>query len=875
MPKEDFLMKVALAIRSALCALSLGFLASPAPAQPVSGAVYTLVCKTSGLALDNEGSTSAGNGMWQWTAQSSNTNQQWQINQLPNGYYYIVNLTSGMALDSANGFSNGTAVVQNPVIPHSIDQEWTITQLSNGSYAIVSAANGLALDNDGGTGNGNVTWQWAPDSTNTNQQWQLTQVKQLPIASGGIYTLSCKTGGLNLDNEGASTTGNNVWQWSAGLASTNQEWQINVLPSGRYSLTCLTSGMDLDNGGATGTGVSVKQSYPAAGSNTNQQWTITSAGGGYYTLVSQSSGLALDNSGSTSSGGTVWTWTPQSGNANQQWTINPVQIGANTPFISYEAEGGALAGQASVVALTSPPTTKFSSPQLEASGHAYVNLSHTGDSVTWTNNTGKTITAINVRYSIPDSSGGGGISSTLDLYVNGQLNQAIPVTSTQTWVYETSSSYNGMSQSPSAGNPHVFWDEAHVFFSGSGVAPGSTISLSKDGANAASYYNVDVVDLEAPPAALSQPANSLSIASYGAQANNSSFDNTSAIQNCINAAQSQGKSVWIPQGIYYVSSGSAITATHVTIQGAGPWYSTVFNKASNWSNGFLFLTYSASFSNLSIDASGPNATPGQFADLAYADSNGDGWTLNNVWARHLMLTWADGNNITAENCRVNNSWGDGMNFNNTNGTPCNNVLVENNFSRGNGDDGITLNSSNTSAPNMTNCIYVQNTSVAQWWANEFGIYGGVNAYVNNNLALDSVKLEGMMVGIFHVYSQQNATISGNVIIRGGSYGYGNQNPAIGLGTYGSASTISGDNANGNIIFGSMFQGFDIAAGSNLLCDGNQVYMTGTYNYLIESGATGSASLTCNFGSEWGSGYSGYIDQAPAGSFSVTTTNNNF
>ena len=867
-------MKVTMAFRFALCVLATVIVALPVKAQPVSGGVYTLVCKTGGLALDNEGSTNPGNGVWQWGLASGNTNQEWQINQLPNGYYYIVCLGSGMALDSANGFANGTNAIQNPVIPHSVDQEWTVTQLSNGAYTLVSAASGLALDNRGGTANGVAVGYWSPGSGNTNQEWQLTEVEQLPIASGGIYTLNCKTGGLDLDNGGSSNTGNGVDQWSAGLGNTNQEWQFNVLPSGRYSLYCLTSGMDLDNDGSTSNGVSVIQRYAAASTDTNQQWTVTSVGGGYYSLVCQDSGLALDNTGATSNGGTVWTWTPQSGNTNQEWAINPVQIGANTPFISYEAESGALGGAASVVALTSKPTTEFSSPQLEASGHAYVNLVNTGDSVTWTNNTPLTVTAVNIRYSIPDSSGGGGINSTLDLYVNGSLNQAVPVTSTQTWVYETSSSYNGMSQSPSAGNAHVFWDEAHVLL-GTSVAPGGTIMLKKDSSNGATYYNIDVVDLESPPAALSQPANSLSIASYGAEANNAGFDNTSAIQNCINAAASAGKIAWIPQGTYNVSSGSAISATHVTIEGAGPWYSTVFNTASNWSNGFLFLTYSASFSNLSIDASGPNATPGQFADLAYADTNGDGWSLNNVWARHEMLTWSDGSNVTISNCRVNNSWGDGMNINNTNGTVCNNVTLTNNFARGNGDDGITLNSSDTSAPNMTGITYVGNTSVASWWANEFGVYGGVNAVINNNLATDSVKLEGMMVGIFHAYTQQNATVSGNVIIRGGSYGYGDQDPAISVGQYGSSSTITGDIVNGNIMIDPMFQGFDIASGSSLTCDGNQVYATGTYNYLIESGATGSSLLSCDLGAEWGSGDSGYIDQAPSGSFSATTTNDTF
>ena len=197
--------------------------------------------------------------------------------------------------------------------------------------------------------------------------------------------------------------------------------------------------------------------------------------------------------------------------------------GASTPFISYEAESGKLGGGATIVALTSPPTTEFSSPQLEASGHAYVHLGGTGQSVTLTNNTGEAITALNIRYSIPDASGGGGIDSTMDLYVNGSFISAVPVNSHQTWRYESSTNYNGMSTNPASGSPHVFWDEVGLFVPG-GIPAGGSFTLQKDSANSASYYNIDVVDLEAPPTALTQPGNSLSIVTYGAESNNPSFD---------------------------------------------------------------------------------------------------------------------------------------------------------------------------------------------------------------------------------------------------------------------------------------------------------------------------------------------------------------
>src|ERR1700679_141843 len=61
--------------------------------------------------------------------------------------------------------------------------------------------------------------------------------------------------------------------------------------------------------------------------------------------------------------------------------------GAVTSFTGYEAESGLTGGGASVVSVTTAPTTPYSSPELEASGHAYVQLNTTGQYVQWTNNT--------------------------------------------------------------------------------------------------------------------------------------------------------------------------------------------------------------------------------------------------------------------------------------------------------------------------------------------------------------------------------------------------------------------------------------------------------------------------------------------------------
>ena len=201
-----------------------------------------------------------------------------------------------------------------------------------------------------------------------------------PLISGQTYTLTSKTSGLLLDNEASLGVGNPVWQWESSGGNTNQQWQINSLGNGYYGLIDQTSGMALDSGPSQDEGTPVIQSLVTSGT-TSQEWQIEYVGGGYYRLVSASSGKALDNSGSTVNGGPVRQWDIGAGNPNQMWRISPVQIGAATPFTSYEAENGSLGGQATVVSLTSPPETEFSSPELEASGHAFVHLSNTGDSV--------------------------------------------------------------------------------------------------------------------------------------------------------------------------------------------------------------------------------------------------------------------------------------------------------------------------------------------------------------------------------------------------------------------------------------------------------------------------------------------------------------
>ncbi|WP_224363899.1 right-handed parallel beta-helix repeat-containing protein [Hyalangium versicolor] len=538
-------------------------------------------------------------------------------------------------------------------------------------------------------------------------------------------------------------------------------------------------------------------------------------------------------------------------------------MGATTPFVSYEAEAGTVGGGAVAVSLSTPPVTQYSSPELEASGHAYVRLDGTGQFVQWVNTTGQNITAINVRACLPDAPNGGGITATLNLYVNGVFRQALTLNSKQTWLYEGNNNYQGNSQNPADGYPRVFFDDMHTFITGAPVSPGDTISLRKDAANTAAFYYVDVVDLEAPPAPLSQPANSLSITSCGAVANNSSVDNSSAIQNCINTAQSQGKSVWIPVGTFYVRTTGGLNATGVTIEGAGMWYSTIYrNMPLPNANplGAIFNLTSCTVRNFSLDSNAPSRAVVDGCGGAM-DTTGTNWLADSIWTQHTMSGfWASGTGGTIQNCRLTSIWADGFNLNNValNGTVGNYLTGRNNFVRGTGDDAIAINSVNYNGSQfytpMSHATLLNNTSIAPWGGKGIGIYGGSEHLVRDNYMSDTARYVGLGVMKFGVNGSDllSGTVTGNVVVRSGGNGFNQGQPALHIGNGGDGQgvgTVANVTVSGNTVIDSLYSGVGFSTSSNILFENNTVIHPGLDGVVISPpyypAPTGSATIRGN------------------------------
>ncbi len=493
-----------------------------------------------------------------------------------------------------------------------------------------------------------------------------------------------------------------------------------------------------------------------------------------------------------------------SGNAQQK-------VGATTPFTTIEGESGILGGGATVRKLQTIPANAVSSPELEASGRAFVQLTATGQSVSWVNPVDSDNT-INIRECIPDAAAGGGIDATLDLYVNGVLRQAIPLTSRQTWVYEgTNGNANGMSQTPSTGGPHVFYDESRTFVTGTALKAGDTIMLKKDDANTAQFYYIDCIDLEST-APKARPANSLSVADYGATGTGTANCNN-AFNSCCNAAKSQGKVVWIPAGKYYMTNWSP---NGVTITGAGMWFTTLyFTMGQIQSN-------SASLSDFCVDA----VTVQRDQGMGGVNTNGSNYVVDRVWSIHGCWAgfWCCGTNVTLQNSRSSICWGDGLNMNNGTGGGGvgTNLLAQNNFTRGCGDDGATVYSVSESQE-VNGAILRNNTTVAMWWANGLRIAGGKNVRVENNLLLDDVKEAGMYIGIYAADGNNldSSVVTGNLIVRSGGR---RNNAAMCVSASPGSKTVNVTIAN-NTIKDAQFYGIVVSS--------NTDHMTVTPNNIID------------------------------------------
>lgn len=518
------------------------------------------------------------------------------------------------------------------------------------------------------------------------------------------------------------------------------------------------------------------------------------------------------------------------------WSFETVQ-GATVPWITYEAENGITNGT-----VIGPGVTE-GTPQAEASNRMAVTLGSTGQYVQFTAKAAAN--SILVRLSTPDSTAGGGIASTLNLYVNGTFAQTLNVTSQYSWVYGSYIS-NNWSNTPSAGTARHMFDETSALLT-TPIPAGATVTLQKDAANTAAYYTIDFVELEQVPAALTEPANYISITDspYNADPTGAT-DSAAAITAAWNAARTAGKGLWIPPGNFYVSNGFYIY--NIKMNGAGIWYSKL-NYPVTASCGFNIGT-NVQFSDFAMIG---QATDRNNGGTGLVGTFGTNTVLQNLWIEHFGFgMWvgnanAPANGVIINNLRIRDTYGDGINLN----TGARNTLVENTHIRTSGDDSIALFSSpyTSGSPDYNNTI-TNCTVQSPWFANGIAIYGGYGNTVENCEVYDTVTDFGLFVDQgFSSYAFAPTTTAQNIALYrcGGTFTYWNtQSGAIGV-----DANTSSFNAPINLwdinVYNASYSGIQVQcengySQAGLVFDGINIEGAGTYGINVKSGALGSGTF---------------------------------
>ena len=439
--------------------------------------------------------------------------------------------------------------------------------------------------------------------------------------------------------------------------------------------------------------------------------------------------------------------------------------GAHMPYDMYEAEDGTAGGGAQVVG----PNRTVGDIAGEASGRRAVNLDATGEYVEFT--TRASTNTLVTRFSMPDAAGGGGIDSTINVYVDGVMKKALPLTSKYAWLYGAETSPGN---SPAAGTPRHIYDEAHIML-GETVPAGSRIRLQKDAANT-STYAIDFVSLEqVAPVANPDPARYTVPAGFTHQ----------DVQNALDKVRMDSTGtlvgVYLPPGDYATASKFQVYGKAVQVLGAGPWYtkfrapSTQDNtdigfRADGTAKGSSFRDF-AYFGNYTSRIDGP----GKVFDFA----NVTDIEIDSIWNEHMVcLYWgANTDRITIKDSRIRNMFADGINM--TNGSTGN--LVTNNEARATGDDSFALFSAiDAGGADMTDNVYENLTSILTWRAAGVAVYGGYRNTFRNIHIADTLVYSGITISSLDFGYPMNGfgtepTLFENVsIVRAGGHFWGTQ-----------------------------------------------------------------------------------------------------
>jgi hypothetical protein len=480
--------------------------------------------------------------------------------------------------------------------------------------------------------------------------------------------------------------------------------------------------------------------------------------------------------------------------------------GATVGFAEQEAENAATDGT-----VIGPGRDAYTLPA-EASGRSAVSLTP-GQYVEFT--LPSAANAITVRYSIPDAAAGGGITSPLDVTVNGGNRKAMTLTSQYAWLYNL----YPFSNDPNADilhpdywvtecscvprdttpapvfakpfRPNHFYDEQRLPL-GRTYRAGDKVRLKVPAGAAAATTTIDLLDsqLVGPPKIDLVAADVLA---FGADPTGR-HDSANAIDKAIAFARRTHLKVYIPPGTYQVNR--HIVVDDVTIEGAGSWYTVIkghqvdlSTPQPEGSGGGSVHTGVGFYGKDAADGGSSNvhlsgfAIQGDVRERIDTDQvNGIGGslsdsTIDGLYIQHTKVgMWLDGpmHNLRITNNVIVDQIADGINFH----TGVTDSSISNNFVRNTGDDALAMWSEKTEDARNT---IDHNTVQTPVLANGIAVYGGSDNTISGNLIADPIR-EGSALQVGSRFGSEAFTghlwITDNTTVRAGTY---ELNWKIGLG----------------------------------------------------------------------------------------------
>ncbi len=496
--------------------------------------------------------------------------------------------------------------------------------------------------------------------------------------------------------------------------------------------------------------------------------------------------------------------------------------GATVPFTTYEAEDAATNG--SVIG----PDYTQGTVASEASGREAVQLSGQGKYVEFTLTA--PANAMDVSYNLPQGSSG-----SLAVYVDGtRISQTLPVTSKYSYI--------------STGNivgsqTHHLFDDARLLL-GQNLQAGDKVRLQVDSDSTGGPYTIDLAQFEQVAAAASQPADSVSVTSYGADPSGQG-DSTNAFDQAISAARSAGEEVWMPPGVFTITS--PLPVDGITLIGAGDWYSEL--------HGTHLIDMSNAQGNVKLEnfaAIGEVTTRNDSSPDNFVNGSlGANSVVSGLWIQHEKVgMWLEGTNTNLQvtDNRILDTTADGININGT----ATGAVIKNNYIRNTGDDGLAMWS--LYSPD-TNDSFVDNTVIQPNLANGIAIYGGTDDTVQGNYVQDTNALGSGIAISNQAFASPfyplagTMTIADNTIERGGAMNPNWNHPmgALRVDSYNYAisNTI---NITDTVIDDSPYSAFELVSGggtglpiSNVNIDGAKITNAGTV--VVQNETNGSATFS--------------------------------